>query len=493
MSREKLTLLGFGAVFVILIALCAFLTSGKKNVDGEAAENTTESSEAASPYGDNSEGLPVVFNIADGVNLAEVNAERLSLPEGMSERYDLNDEKIRLYLKGDSLFIEGYEDCALNSDIAGQYIDGFYTMYASRELKTHGDAAEYGLDKPIGHFEMKYSDGSGITFDIGNPGTDKNAYYVSCSLSDSVYMVTSSTVYSYFCGLNELLDKSINTINQNEICFIGVKDNVKGRELLISYDKTETAANGKGLTSLKMHKPIEGLTVYPYNLQTTLFEGFSTFRPVDIAAVKPLDLSPYGLDKPKYEIGLQDTEEDNSLMVYVGNEADEYYSYCMFPEGNIVFTMPSNAISSFTDYNIFDFVERLVDLQNRKDVDSAVIETKAGERYVLKFGEDTVGDKDVDNRVADFNGKEYDRTGISPFYQLLIGIAFDRIEDKAEIKGDAEVSIEFDLLSGSKIADKYYNYDENYYVVEKDGVNTGFLVKRSDIKAMLDKAREISQ
>lgn len=480
-KKKAFALLGLAVLLVVLGIV--YLLLGKGNAtDEENADNRPEQNTSVTS----------VINTSDGLTLKEVTVHRNNIPDGLGvfEPYDLGDSVLRVYLKGDSYFIEGYEDMPLGSNMGG-YIDGMYRLTASSELKEHDELSVYGLDSPKLSLEAVYSDDSAITMNVGNATPDGLGYYVNTSVSDSVYVVTGTFMAPYFYGLNDLLDKSLTEINQDEITMVSVDDTQNDeKDLLITYNTADSAVQGNELTPLIMQSPIKGLAVYPYNLQTTVLAGQKELKLVDIVDIRPTDLGKYGLDKPAYEIKFMDTE--NIISLEIGNEVDDTFTYCKLPYSDTVYTIFTGGIDPAINYNIYEFVERFVNLKYRRNLDKLVISGLSIPEYTLSFGEDKVNQEGIDNRVAIFNGKEYERTEISDFYQLVAGITFERIDENAQIQGEPELTIDFYMLDGTESIDKYYSYDSNYYIVEKDGENTGFIVSKTYISRMLSMAAEMA-
>ncbi len=482
--KKKLPLL-IGLVCLLIVLGVLYAAVSKK----EAAENSEPETTAEEKNKD-------IISIPEGVSITEITARRNMASSEISARepYDLGDSVMKIYLDKDSYFIEGYESYAL-ADSMSEYINGFYSLYSVNELAEHDELAVYGLDDPIADFNISYDNGSTLDFAVGNKTADGYGYYAKTSDSDSVYVVNNSFTEKYFYGLNDLLDKSLQEINYSEICLVSVTDNVSGENLLITYpDSAESSqtkdANGNTLTTLIMSEPISGLSVYPYNLETTIFSGKSNLRLVDIVDTDPDDMSAYGLNAPRYKFIFGDTE--NTLSLEIGSPADDNHSYCRLPDSNIVYTIQNIGYEPVINYNIYEFVERFVDLQYRRYISEADIESSDGAKYTLTFGEDTVNQENVDNRVAILNGNEYERTEISDFYQLLAGITFERIDENAKPSGEPELVITYKLLDGSVKKDAYYSYDANYYTVAKNDEPTGLIVSKSYVSRMLNKAAELT-
>ncbi|MCD8158856.1 MAG: DUF4340 domain-containing protein [Clostridiales bacterium] len=484
MKKKLPVLIGLIVLLAVLSAVYVIYSNSENEDETAVAEEEEETSDANSSS--------VVFKAADDIDITEIRAVRNEIPDGLYiyEPYDLNDRELKIYLSDDdSYYIEGYETCVLGENMSG-YISGFRSVIAETELTDHDELSAYGLDSPKGEFYLTLSDGSEVVISVGNATADKVGHYVKISDSDSVYVVVDSLLSSWFYGLNDLLDKTLPELNLEEITFVSVVGEAAEKDLLMSYEEEDSSAEGNNLTTLIMHNPVSGLVVYPYNLQTTILSGFSQLKLCDIVEIGAKDLSLYGLDEPQYELTFIDTETVFALDI--GYSADNTYTYCKLPEGDIVYTTYTAGVDPAVNYNIYEFVERFVNLQYRRNIDNVSIETSDGKNYVLSFGEDSVNKEGVDNRVADLNGKQYERTEISDFYQLLVGIVFERIEENSEITGEPGMTISYTLLDGSVSTDKYFDYDSNYYIVEKDGVSTGFIVSKTYVSRMLTKAAELT-
>lgn len=484
MKKKLPALLGLAVLLIVLAAVYFLWGSGEGDETAEVEEQTEES-----------QSFSFVFNIDENVGLSQVRAERISLPEGcgVSESIDAGDKEMLVYLDGGSWYIKGYEDCPL-SDNMQTYLDGFYSLYASTELKEHQGLEEYGLAEPCLKIYAAYDDGSDILLSVGNRTADKLGFYVNVSGSDSVYIVSNTNITKYFYGFNELMDKTLPTLNLEEITFATVMNFETDESLIITYDtdsNESSAAEGNNLTTLMLKSPVNGLTVYPYNLETTILSGYSYLKLLDIVEINAEDLAQYGLEQPVYELTFKDTE--NTFSLDIGSLADDEHYYCKTPDSNTVYLTYKAGVEPAVNYNIYEFTERFVNLQYRRNVESVNISVLNGEEYILEFGEDNVNKEGVDNRVASLNGREYDRVDISDFYQLLTGITFERIEENAAVEGEAALVISYKLLDGTESTDRYYNYDSNYYIVEKNGGSTGFVVSKSYLSRMLDMAATLSQ
>ncbi len=481
MKKKLPMLIGLVCLLIVLGVLYVFVSRNSN----EAPSDTKADEKSGA-----------VISVPEDISVAEVTANRNMASPVISanEAYDLGDSVIKIYLDGDSYYIDGYEDYAIGSSM-NEYIGGFYELYPSQELKEHDELSVYGLDKPVVSFDIRYSNDSSLTFSVGNKTADGYGYYANTSESDSVYVINDTFAKKYFYGLNDLLDKSLQEINYSEICYVSVTDNTKNENLVITYPDSPQTSDSLGtdkntLTTLVMEEPVSGLSVYPYNLETTIFSGKSNIRLVNIVDTAPKDLSVYGLENPRYKISFGDTQ--NTLSFEIGGAADENHSYCRIPESSMVYTMQNPAFEPVVNYNIYEFIERFVDLRYRRDINEADIKCADGKEYTLVFGEDSINEENIDNRTAYLNGHEYSRTELSDFYQLLAGITFERIDETVKPDGDAELVITYKLLDGSECEDAYYNYDANYYTVAKNGEPTGLMVSKSYVSRMLNKAAELT-
>ncbi len=401
--------------------------------------------------------------------------------------------------KGDSWYIDGYDNSFNNSAIANM-ASVLTSLYADSLIEENAeDMTKYGLSEPL----AVISNGD-VTINVGAITTDNKYYYVSINDSNTVYMVNSARLNSLLYGFNDIIDKSLPKIDTNSVQEISIDFNDESgkRDIVIKYDKDNPIAKEysekNGLATLVMEKPVSNILVYPYNLQSSILKNSDSINIKDLENIKPSDLKQYGLDTPLCTIHLADNDNDINIRVgnVITNEDDTQTAYVMVNGRPEVFTMDYRAIKPFVEAKIADFVEKFVSLYQRSNVKSISIEGSSS--YDIQFKAEGENDfRDVDGVSKDFrntyiNNNLVDKETFTDFYELIVGIGFDEIINRTEPESNAEITITFNLMDGSKEVDKYYNYNDSFYVVNKDE-GSSMLVSKQTVRRVLSEAERLSK
>ena len=190
-------------------------------------------------------------------------------------------------------------------------------------------------------------------------------------------------------------------------------------------------------------------------------------------------------------------DKDNSIKVKVGSfvdGTDNSLAYVLVNDRPEVFTMEYRALKPFVTASVADFAEKFVSLYQRSKVKSIVI--NSDKEYTIDFKAEGDNDfKTVDGIQKDYrntyiNNKLVDKDTFTDFYELLIGIGFDNIVNKVEPKSEPAVIITFNLVDGSKNVAKYYDYDSNFFVVNK-GDESSLLVSKQTVRKVISEAEKL--
>ncbi len=393
--------------------------------------------------------------------------------------------------KGDQWKAEGHEN-ALDRSAVDRMAGVLSALYADRTVEEKPEnTAKYGFDKPSAIGECK-----DIKISLGALTPDGKYYYVMTDRSPAVYMVEATLCNSLNYGLNDFIDKSVTKIDRDTIQELEIK--AKGKDdVYVHYDPDNPLARdyaeANGLATLVMEKPVSNMLVYPYNLHNSVLKNLNNLNVTDLVDPAPSDLSKYGLDDPQVQVKIRDTE--NTVTFKAGSKApsvnDTEYMYVLINDRPEVFTMDYRSIEPFINASIADFSEKFISLYQRSKVNSIDF---GGYKIELKEEGDNkfVQEDGVlrDKRNAYINGKAIDREAFTNFYEQLIGIGFDDIDVNANIQGDPELVITFELADKSKDTAEYYNYNSDFYVVKK-GDNTSMLVNKQTVAKVLNEAEKL--
>ncbi|MBS4868227.1 MAG: DUF4340 domain-containing protein [Eubacterium sp.] len=428
---------------------------------------------------------------ADTNSIADLGTEIIKANEVKSFSLNNGNGTFNFVKKGDIWTAEGYNNL-LDYTAVENIASVFNSLYAEQTIND-SDLAKYGLSKP-----SAVATCNSISVNVGSLSADNKYYYVAINGDNNIYMVNANRIAPLKYGLNDIVDKSVDKIDSDSIQELSI--DYKDRDsILVKYDKDNPIAREyaekNGLATLVMEKPVDNMLVYPYNLQASVLRNLASLNISDLADIKPDSLAKYGLDAPICTIYVADN--DNSIKVKVGNfveGTDDSLAYVMVNDRPEVFTMEYRALKPFVTASVADFAEKFVSLYQRSKVKSIVI--NGNKKYTVDFR--TEGDNDfktVDGIQKDYrntyiNNKLVDKDTFTDFYELLIGIGFDNIVKKVDTNGEPALTITFNLVDGSKNEAKYYDYDSNFFVVNK-GDESSLLVSKQTVRKVISQAEKL--
>lgn len=386
-------------------------------------------------------------------------------------------------INNDGWIIEGFESLPLNDSNVLTLVRCFENLSAEQKI-TSDDLAAYGLDQPKVKAAARYEDGSSVALSVGNLTPDGEYYYVSGEAAPhDIYLLDRLYGNRFFYTLNDMVDKTMPTISAYEIIYLNIAQKDRD-EILIVYDE-ESGINmvaSAGIQALEMKKPVDSITVYPNNLQTYVLKNLSGLKLSKLIEASCGELSKYGLSEPFLEIELKDM--NNEVHLLFGDYTDDGSNiYCMRSSEHDVFVMDKTAVEPFIDVDIYKFVERFVALKYKDTLDGVSI-FGSGADYSITISEEA-------NLI---NGKEVDNAVFNPFYELLIGISFDMIKnDIPESYFNEPILTVVYSHKDEALQDtvcEYYAYNDNFYVVSKDGVGI-YIVNRQSVDNMLSSLKRL--
>ncbi len=397
--------------------------------------------------------------------------------------------------------IKGYENIALNKSNVESFIESMLSISAETVLNDDDNTERFGLANPEKSICLKFNDGSETLVYIGDSTPDNYYCYAKKPDDDTIYTINHINGQRAEYTINDFADKTIPQVSPYKIAALNIKRK-NAPEIDLEYT-TEKAGNAQnliemGMETMNMKKPYDGMAVYPTNLQETVLVNLTDIQLGDIAQASLDNIEKFGIDSPEVEVSVSDGT--NYLHITVGNKADGDNYYCIADDKNAVFLIDSKYVNPFLNADPIKFVEKFVALYYRADVESA--EIKEGDTLLeVTFGEEaeeeTNGESESgnnrfnDDRKSYINGKELDKSSFSDFFELLVGITFDEVDETAQAVSDnPEVVIKYTLKDGSADEIKFLPFNESFYIVEDRPIK-GMLVSRQKVRRVFEKADEL--
>ncbi len=412
------------------------------------------------------------------------------------------DKNIKFLVTGDGVKIENVDLALMKREQVSMMFDALINIRSDNKVGDFtGDELEvYGLSEPQAQavYDFASSDKTDTLY-IGALTPDNTYYYVKKADDSAVYTIDKTVGDRIMQDITAMADLSIDELDANGLAKLEVKQKDRD-DLIISFEKENEKANENldksGLQTLVMHKPIENLLVYPYNLETGLLYNYDKFVIEKMVELGSENFAKYGLDDPQMTILMADTE--NGVALSVGNLDETGESYYVCPNGQrAVYTMPKAALEPFFNYNIIDFIQKFISLHFRDTVESIDIKSVYG-NYTVEFkeeGENKIIEENgvkKDKRKEYIGGKNVDSDAFADYYELLTGLTFDALDESAP-QGEPQAVITYKMLDGKTDTTVFYNYDDTFFLAQKEGSDMNMLVTKQQVKQAIEKADKLPE
>lgn len=398
--------------------------------------------------------------------------------------------------------IENIDPALMKQELVSLMFNALISVRSDNKVGefTGDELGRFGLEPQSVAANVVYTAKSGDeTLYIGALSPDNNYYYAKKASDDTVYTIDKTVGDRIMQDVTAMADLSIDILDANGLAKLEVKQ--KNRDdLIISFEKENEKANENldksGLQTLVMHKPIENLLVYPYNLETGLLYNYDKFTINKMVEPGSEGFAKYGLDDPQMTILMADTKNGVSLSVGNLDETGENYYVC--PNGQrAVYTMSKAALDPFFNYNIVDFIQKFIALHFRDTVESIDIRSVYG-NYTVEFKEEGENKITVENGVTRdkrreyINGKPVLSDDFSDYYELLTGLTFDAL-DESTPNGEPQAVITYKMLDGTVDTTTYYSFDDTFFLAVKEDSNTNMLITKQQVKQAIEKANDLPE
>jgi hypothetical protein len=412
--------------------------------------------------------------------------------------------------------IKGHEDAKVSTyNLDDMMRDAFTLDAAEKVAETISDPKEYRLDPPEAYGVFEYTDGTSVKVNIGMQTPAKDFYYMTVDGDPALYMTYTSTGADFFNTYDDLADKSIAAIDGTTLQYVNIGR--KGKSPIeFAYNGTdeELASDIEqfGGVTLYMKSPYDGWELYANNFQTNVLEPMSGIVMNELVDIDAADLSKYRLDDPELDIWLKDSA--NEMHILVGGDAPSEdaegadaapasLAYAKFFDYPHVYTIDKKYLAGFANINTFTFTQRFIALINIDDCEGINI-TAPGKSFDIVIEHETITPTPAPAAASpdpsatptptpipeklihpSVNGQAVQDEAFKDYYQTLIGLSYDTEVDSFEKSGEPLATISYDLAQGKDdVKISLYQYDQNFYAVEKDGAPIRFVISKQYVDLM---------
>ena len=380
------------------------------------------------------------------------------------------------------------------------------------------DLSQFGLDNPNLVIRVTTTDGQENTINVGEQSPLADGFYVTLNGANTVYLAGTS-VNTYFSKTKtDLIEvASAPTITDTNITNLLVEDTKNGN-FELSYD--EKAPYDYSGTAICPYAVIQGYEISmaaDTDAVKTFFDNYCSLSYSSCVEYNCSDLATYGLKDPRATVTIDYYEEtadssdsdstgttdstdtssnsdsaktirtDYKYQLQIGDlNEDESSYYVRDTSNNSVMLMSKDTVDKMLEFNKFDVLEKYVQLINIKTVSSVDVVAN-GLTHTLK--NEVIKAKDSDSEDSKdttkfwLDDKEYDEDSARDLYQNLLMPKYDQLlpKDYKGHTGDPVATVIFHRTSAEypEVTVSYYEYDNSFYVVNRNGEEYFLVDKRA--------------
>lgn len=410
-------------------------------------------------------------------------------------------------------FVEGYLNAPYSKEMIAKLIaNAGYPVTMTRVTEKADDLSEYGLaesDDPA-YYILTTRTGETHKVFIGNMIPSGAGFYTKYEKRDAVY-VTESSISLTLLGTVENLTSPMLFMPMTQSDYFLTKDFIiaKGGEPFVQITaETEEAKDENGD---KFEDFVEYRMVYPSNYTVStnydvLLQGF--MEPYGNAVLELAEdgkvfsdeiLEKYNLKKPAYELLFTHNGIKNSLLISPKTEDGVYYIYSLL--FNIICDVPADALS-FLEWELLEFVEKPLLMENINDVESIKVKAKDFEETFTLFtseGETTTNPvtgatttaTNLDVKMESTGQYVKDSQNFRQFYMVLLTtnlISYADVEDETGLEHLATITVK--LKNGKTQEFSFYPYTTRrcFYTLNGKGE---FYVLRDTVDKLVSDAKKL--
>jgi hypothetical protein len=388
--------------------------------------------------------------------------------------------------KDDSWILEGF-DHEIDQNEVNSIARSIARMQAERVIEEDPeDLASYGLSDPEVKATGIFADGTEVTVFLGNRTPTGRTYYVKRQEGDTVFSVSGYHGSNFNVETTDLRDRDIKSpVDLDKLIYLKISADETVEVVPIEEDDPKI---GLGFSRLKVIQPF----LAPRGIDTQYFLELvkkfpNYFRIQEFIDDDPEDLSQYGLEDPRAELEIKDSD-GNEFHLLIGDMKDENTIFVKTADRPGVFTINSYELD-FLDVKPFSFVERNSLLVNIKFVDGITARTPTWE---FNANIEREGEGEDAEETFYVNGEVFPDKPFRKIYQHLIGIALEGLAPEPVTYGESFLTINYKLNieDEENVKVEFIPYNQDFYAFYHEGVGE-FLVSKLQVQEHVEAIQQI--
>ena len=360
------------------------------------------------------------------------------------------------------------------------------------------DVDGYGFAPPAATLTVALADGTAATVHIGAQTPAKDYYYMMCEGDPAMYLIYNVTGERYLRNLAALVDSAMAPISVEDMLSFSMQ--VRGSAPISAVRLTaEEAAEhgigtGFGTANMEVRSPVTGKDMYMSNLDDLVVQPMNGLTLGTLAAeATEENLAAYGFLDPMFDIVAEGASYRYHLTV--GNDADALgeTAYAIYEGVPFIYKVDTEVLKPIYNLSVFRLMDHFMTLLNIDTVDGITIEAHTrGIRHELATNHKEIpaatnGDAPTKEIYPTVNGVPVQDKAFRNYYQIVIGISFDALDETFVPDGNPAVTITYTRNGGLEtVTDRYYEYNANFYAALQADNTVVYLVSKQAVNTAVD-------
>lgn len=398
----------------------------------------------------------------------------------------------------------------VDQEIAGTMASSVSTIISTKLVVQDCDnLGDYGLDNPALTVAFTTTDGSQVTLMLGDESTAAGGYYAYTSLSDTVYIFTSSVFTSYDYTEKELIEiEDTPSITADYVTQLSVKSKDGRQDFLAVYD--EENAVSKDIYSWDIKKPFKETVAGDIYALSELFNNYTALEYAECEDYTGRHDKKYGLNKPSWIIDVdyytvqQDVDSDGGdveaeeihipytyqLLVGKKDSTGEYY-YVRPADSKRIYRMDASMVEDMVEIDAMSCIYANIYIGTVYSLKEIDMEVK-GKSYHMELtktegeaGPEEGTDSETETSFsAAINGREVDEEAFRKAYGTAGTLSYDGLIDES-VKADDTPYCAVTMHEEKRdVTISFLPYDKKSYRVNVDGTQL-FLTDKTEVDSFI--------
>ncbi len=433
------------------------------------------------------------------IEIGTMNPDEIALIQ-----YVFDDESIAFVRDADSWHLSTDKDFPLDQSAVSGIISEVTSLKASRFVSDKKeDFSEYGLSEPSSEVVFELTDGSEITYRIGNFNSFSDSYYFNIRGDEKIYLVSAEFVELFNKGYEDLADvEALTTVSTEEVNTVNFVLDGKKNVIFNEPDGLSTVYTDSYTWFSDSVTPIDsdaaqklaGLSVAytesgcaDYSADSNELAAFGFDNPtlsitVDYTVTEEIDTG----ETDENDLPVTETKvSEKVLSLTVGGQREDGRYYAKEAKKDVVYLIEADYIDNLREFDYKSLRYRDVCLISAEEIDSMTV-TANGKTSVINITH-SVGDDGIARADYTLDGKLMTATDFYSVYSSIQSIVSEGITDEkvTETKADITVVYKLNRDGFSEMTLKFIPFDRSFYAVDFNG-RCDILVNKRDVEKIAE-------